>query len=95
MILGNAELLEEQLKKLGLPPLRTAMIVAAAQRGAGLADKLLAFAGRQALVPERIDIGKLIADMMPQFERSAGTGIDLQMTVAPSLWPVSMRSRPA
>lgn len=62
----------------------------AADRGAKLTQQLLAFARRQPLSPERIDVGAQIADMEELLRGSIRPGIRLRMRIAPDLWPVAV-----
>jgi PAS domain S-box-containing protein len=49
-----------------------------AQRGASLTQRMLAFARRQELKPDLVDIGKLISDMTDLLSRSLGPTIELE-----------------
>jgi PAS domain S-box-containing protein len=60
----------------------------AALRGAALIRSLLAFARRQPLKPERIDINSLIADQMVLLRRTLGERVEITTDLADSLWPV-------
>ena len=86
VILGNAELLEEQLQD--RPDLRNlaAMMCSAARRGADLTGQLLAFARRQALEPESTDIAALIDGMKALLRRTISADIELRLAHAPDLW---------
>ncbi len=87
VILGNAEQLAEELKgQPALAPLAQ-MIGGAAQRGAELTQRLLAFAGRQALEPESVDTNCLIASMDGLLRRALGEHIEIEVTGGDGLWP--------
>jgi len=60
----------------------------AAERGATLTQHLLAFARRQPLTPERVDVGELLANMSALLERTLGSDIEIALDVADGLWPV-------
>lgn len=62
VILGNAEMLADMLEP-GQTQQMAAMAVSAAERGADLTNRLLAFARRQALEPKVVDMNQLIAGM--------------------------------
>jgi CheY-like chemotaxis protein len=62
--------------------------MAAAERGADLVARLLAFARQQPLAPAAFDLNQQIRGMRPILERSLGETIDLRMKLAPDLWPV-------
>ncbi|HUG99466.1 MAG TPA: PAS domain S-box protein [Gammaproteobacteria bacterium] len=80
VILGNAELLSEQLE--AEPRLRplAEMISGAAQRGAELTQSLLAFARRQALEPSAVDLNALVAGMYGLLHRTLGENIEIKFT---------------
>jgi len=87
VILGNAELLHEQLlDNPKLAPL-AGMVVSAGERGAQLTQRLLAFARRQALDPKPVDINQLIAEMDPLLRRSLGGHIEIEFVRGAGLWP--------
>lgn len=87
VILGNAEQLAEELQ--GQPDLAplARMIGGAAQRGAELTQRLLAFAGRQALEPESVDTNCLIAGMDSLLRRTLGEHVEIEMVCGDALWP--------
>jgi signal transduction histidine kinase len=60
----------------------------AVERGAGLTRQLLAFARRQALSPEVVDIGARLYGMRELLERSLRADILVDIQVPPDLWPV-------
>lgn len=85
VILGNAEMLAEQLTD---PKLRALadISIGAAERGAELTNRLLAFARRQALKPERIDIGTHIDGLEPLLRRTLNENIDLEIVHKQHVW---------
>ena len=86
VILGNAELLEENLA--GQPDAQlAAMITAAAQRGSELTQRLLAFSRRQALEPKSVDLNRMLAEMHDMLVRSLGENIEINLRLADDLWP--------
>ena len=87
VIMGNAELLAETLAPDS--PLRplAEMVNSAAQRGAELTQRLLAFARRQALDPKSVDVNQLIASMTSLLSRTLGEHIDVVRQPATDLWP--------
>jgi signal transduction histidine kinase/CheY-like chemotaxis protein len=60
----------------------------AVERGAGLTRQLLAFARRQTLKPEVIDVGARLVGMRDLLERSLRADILVDIRVASDLWPV-------
>jgi PAS domain S-box-containing protein len=60
----------------------------AARRGADLTRRLLAFARRQPLKPERTDANELVAGITALLRRALGANIEIDLNLAPGLWPV-------
>jgi PAS domain S-box-containing protein len=83
VILGNSELLEEELA--GNPDLCILAEVTrkAAQRGADLTRRLLAFSRRQALDPAVVDINALVAGTDDLLRRAVGAQVEIRMRLAP------------
>jgi len=87
VIIGNAELLAEQLTaESDLHPLAETT-VAAAHRGADLTHRLLAFARRQALEPKVTQVNTLLAEMEPLLRRTLGFHTELEIVQGGGLWP--------
>ncbi len=84
-VLANLDLLREQVAERpeALPLIEGA--VQAAQRGASLTQRLLAFARRQNLRVEPTDIAGLVGGMMGLIERSVGAQLELQLKLRPGL----------
>jgi CheY-like chemotaxis protein len=76
-ILGNLEMMSRRIDK--EDPTRRLIDGAsrAAERGAALTKRLLAFARRQELRPEPIDVARLIEDMSDLLRRTLGPTIEL------------------
>jgi PAS domain S-box-containing protein len=87
VILGNAELLAEQLPLSSPLGELAGTIGNAAERGAGLTRQLLAFARRQPLAPQSIDVNQLIAGLDGMLRRTLGEHIEIKFSAAPALWP--------
>lgn len=88
VILGNAELLEEQLAdKPELASLAN-LICQASEKGAALTRNLLAFARQQPLSPQAIDVGALLRTLLPILNISAGDRNQLNLATPDDLWPV-------
>lgn len=85
VILGNAELLEEELADAPFQRRLAGMIVRAAERGADLARHLLAFSRRQHLDPGNIDINAMLVTMADFLRRAIGPTIllDVRLTTGP------------
>jgi len=59
----------------------------AAQRGAALTRQLLSFSRRQPINPVVTDIGARIEALRPLLTSTVGPFVDLQLKIAPDLWP--------
>ena len=86
VILGNAELLVEQLEPKGVLLELSQMIVGAASSAAELTKRLLAFARKQALNPVAIDCNDLVANVLPLLRRTLGSHIDIKLKCTPEVW---------
>jgi PAS domain S-box-containing protein len=87
-ILGSVELMR---RPGGLSdPARTARLLEtaqrAAERGAALTHRLLAFARRQPLAPQIVDVNKLVASMSELLHRTLGETIEIETVAAAGLW---------
>lgn len=89
VILGNAEILAEVITDPKLRPMAE-MTVSAAERGAQLTSRLLAFARRQPLDPKPMDINHLVESMWPLIRRTLPENIDLQFKPDPDLGTVEL-----
>jgi signal transduction histidine kinase/integral membrane sensor domain MASE1 len=59
----------------------------AAERGAALVGQLLAFSRKQTLMPETIDLNRLVAGLRELLRRTLGEDIEIEMALEPELWP--------
>ena len=85
VIMGNAEMLEAR-ESMG-DAKQIQLILRAAERGAELTRRLLAFSRQQPLSPKPIDLGTLAAGMRDVLTRTLGEKIDFKVTLADDLWP--------
>jgi len=90
VVLGNAELLAEMNRESPAQRALAEMIVTAAQRGADLTQRLLAFARKQALAPKVVDLNALVAGLDPMLRRTLGEDIEIQMIRSAGLWPAQV-----
>lgn len=86
VILGNAELLTEQLTDQQQLRMLAEMTATAAERGAELTNRLLAFSRRQPLDPQNVNINKLIQSMDSLLRRTLPESIDVENVYAGGLW---------
>jgi PAS domain S-box-containing protein len=63
-------------------------ILRAVERGAELAFRLLAFAGREVFQPRALDVKNVIDEVAALLGRSLGEQVELVVTVAPETWPI-------
>ncbi|MDT8322294.1 MAG: ATP-binding protein, partial [Xanthomonadales bacterium] len=86
VILGNAELLSSELADdRKLRPFAD-MIATAADSGAALTSRLLAFARRQPLQPQLTNVNQLVAGMEELLRRTLGENIEMEVVHAGGLW---------
>ncbi|MCG8490087.1 MAG: PAS domain S-box protein, partial [Sneathiellales bacterium] len=87
IIMGNAELLKEELEDIGsMGNERLENVIYAAKRGSSITNQLLVFARKQALKPEIIHLQDEIEQMKDILKSSVGSGIDLKITADKKLW---------
>ena len=86
IIIGNLELAEEALAGAPQPREQVTRAIAAADRGAALTARLLAFSRRQALEPRIVDLNKLVVAMTELLQRTLGETIDIETVTAAGLW---------
>ena len=86
VIMGNAETLTDLAKD---PTTRklAEMTTMAAERGAELTNRLLAFARKQALAPKAIDINALVERMHQLLRRTLGEQVAVVRVPRDDLWP--------
>jgi PAS domain S-box-containing protein len=79
VILGCSEFIGEETQENPRLSKMVKMIVDAAQRGADLTHRMLAFARRQALQPKPVDINQMLANMERFLRRTLSADIDLEV----------------
>jgi signal transduction histidine kinase/CheY-like chemotaxis protein len=87
VIFGSLDAL--RLRLVGRDAAAERMIEAAlrsAERGAGLTQRLLAFARRQTLAPASVDINRLVLGMSELMRHSLGASVALETVLAAGLW---------
>lgn len=86
IIIGNTEVLQQELKdNAALAPL-TDMVFDAAERGAELVKRMLAFSRKQRLEPSTLIVNDLIVKLQPLLERSIGASVELELQLLEELW---------
>jgi signal transduction histidine kinase len=86
VILGNLELLQRQRPITLEERPRLAAIREAAERGAGLSQRLLAFSRKQTLQPTNADLNKLVSGMADLIRRMLAESIALETVFGAGLW---------
>jgi signal transduction histidine kinase/ActR/RegA family two-component response regulator len=88
IIIGNLDLLGERktVDKEDGEMIKAALD--AAMRGADLNRRLLAFARRQPLQPQRVNLNDLIGETVKLLSRMLGQHIEITTDLGPDLWPV-------
>ena len=90
VILGNAELLADHLAEEERLRALAEMTATAAQRGAELTHRLLAFARRQPLEPKQVDVRALVHGMEPLFRRTFSEDIEIDLIPCGTLWATEL-----
>jgi signal transduction histidine kinase/DNA-binding response OmpR family regulator len=85
IIIGNAELLADDLADHPDQQAVASMILEAAERGAALNSRLLAFARRQTLEPESLDVNAAVEGMRALLSRTLGEQVTIETVPANNL----------
>ncbi|MBU1567097.1 MAG: hypothetical protein KJ630_15915, partial [Proteobacteria bacterium] len=90
VIIGHAELAQDQISS--THPLFDDLqeIRKAAQRSAGLTRQLLAFARKQTVAPKVLDLNQALERMLTMLRRLIGEGIELEWLPGHEVWPVKI-----
>jgi PAS domain S-box-containing protein len=86
VVSGNVEMAKEDLAPNGELSEMLAAALGAAQRGAELTHRLLAFSRKQPLQPTAVDLRERIAGLHGLLNRALGETIDVQVDLPPALW---------
>lgn len=87
VMLGNADMLHQRAGQDLQQRALAQTIMDAAQSGAEMTRRLLAFARKQALAPQALDLNQLAQRLKPLLTRSLGSHIELEVSAAQDLWP--------
>ncbi|MBF0259064.1 MAG: transporter substrate-binding domain-containing protein [Desulfamplus sp.] len=90
IIIGRAELARMKLKPSDLLYNDLCEIESVGKRSADLTRQLLAFASKQTIAPQILDLNDTIESMLKMLRRLIGEDIDLVWSPDPTLWPVKM-----
>lgn len=87
VILGQAELMRQDIEESSLQSADLGEIIKAAQSAAGLTSQLLAFSRQQRLDPQPVDLNRVIESMTGMLSRLIGENIEVELKLMPSLTP--------
>jgi CheY-like chemotaxis protein len=90
IIIGNLDMLREIRAE---DPVTNELVrdaLESALRGADLTRRLLAFARRQPLQPERANINEVVGAIVRLLTRTLGENISIEMALSPNVWPVQI-----
>jgi CheY-like chemotaxis protein len=90
IIIGNLDMLREMRADDPVTDELVRDALESALRGADLTRRLLAFARRQPLQPEQVDINEVIGAIVRLLTRTLGENIAIEMSLAPNVWPVQI-----
>jgi PAS domain S-box-containing protein len=79
VILGNAEVLEDSFASDTALKSAAELVRMAAEKGAALTNRLLAFARRQTLDPKVVDVGELLSGMALLLSRTIGDHVSIRL----------------
>ena len=85
-ISGNAEMLYADFVGSTKEAHRVSIILKAAERGSKLIRQLLAFARKQALAPEQVNLNVILLDIGELLRTTLGSNVPLQMRFDPDPW---------
>lgn len=86
VIIGNAEVLKEDLADNEVMLGMAEMVLSAAERGSELIKRMLAFARKQRLEPKTININELVRSLLPLLELSLGEFIEIDLQLEQEPW---------
>jgi len=94
VIMGNLDALRRRVSRSDFPAGQELLRLADAaarggQRAATLTQRLLAFARKQPLRPEPLDVNRLASGMSELLRTTVGDNIEIEMLLAANLWRVS------
>ena len=86
VILGNAEFLADALQADPALGSAASTMVRAAERGADLTQRLLAFARKQTLQPSSVDVAAAVRDLEPMLRRTLGDHVEMRIEAQEDQW---------
>ena len=89
IIIGNLDLLAEEVSHLPSAAKKVETVLQAGLRGSDLTGRLLAFSRRQSLLPKRLQTNGLIRNLTKLLQRTLGTDVTIELNLCDDLWPVA------
>lgn len=86
VVIGNLDLIESNPQNTGKVARLSASALQAAERGAELVHRMVAFSRQQTLSPCRIDLNDLVTRMSQMLRPSLSSNIEVELKLAPNLW---------
>jgi PAS domain S-box-containing protein len=88
-IIGSIEIMRRRMAVGKLDDIEKFMAAAvtSANRAAGLTHRLLAFARRQPLDPQALDVNRLVGNIEDMLRRTLGEQVQLRIHLEPEIWP--------
>ena len=90
VVIGNLDLLTDDLKDMERPRERVERIKKAAFEGKELTDRLLSFTGKQLIRPQVIDTGDFVESTAVLLRPMFGEKIEAESKTADHLWPINV-----
>ncbi len=86
VVIGNMEVLEEGLRDDPAQQHHALQAIDAAERGADLTQRLLAFSRKQMLRPQAVNLNELVHGTTDLLRRALGEDIEIKSAAASDLW---------
>ncbi|MGH6753116.1 MAG: PAS domain S-box protein, partial [Bradyrhizobium sp.] len=87
VVIGNLDLINSNPKDTEKVARLSASAIQAAERGAELVHRMVAFSRQQNLNPRRLELNDLVARMSEMLRPSLNANIRIELKLAPDLWP--------
>jgi signal transduction histidine kinase len=86
VVLGNLDMVRDAITDDDRQAAHIDSAIGAAERGATLTKRLLAFSRKQTLAPEPVDVGKVVVEMLDLLRRTLGEPIAIEIESQDGLW---------
>jgi signal transduction histidine kinase/ActR/RegA family two-component response regulator len=88
VVIGNLDLARPLVKPIGPADELVGEAIDAALKGAELTRRLLAFARRQPLQPQTVELNNVVGGIINLLRRTLGENIEISLDLAADIWPV-------